>query len=145
MATQSTPQFKAAARKSPVNRRNREFVQFTTTSAVGAGEHIKVLRLPKGARVIPQECLFYATNDPDSANDCTVTLQYSDGTTTKNISAAGATFQAADTVVAGTTTQLVALDEHFTENALYEVRLVRVAGDIDLGANIVFYISYDAT
>ena len=129
--------------KSPVGGAVVVSVQHTLTSALASTETLKVLRLPKGVRLRPVSCTVAAFGDPDSGNNATASLKYTDGTTTKTIIATG-NLQAADTALAGTTSQNYSNDFHYTENDSYYVYLTCEANDVDTATVLGFEIAYDS-
>lgn len=121
----------------------RRIAYTTSASITGANaDIIKICKLPKGATVIPPLCSFWSSNDPSSAN-ATAKLQVTDGSTTKDITAAG-NLQAADTAVTGTFTTWAAIDFFKTSSKDFYVRLLGVAGadDVAAGTQLKFCIAY---
>lgn len=144
MATYTTTVYDQARKvKSPVGGIVRVPVKHTLTAALanGTSDTLRVVRLPKGVQVLPDLCTLGSFDDPDSGNNATVSLKYTDGTTTKTIIATG-NLQAADTALAGTTSQIYANDFHITENDSYYVYLTAEANDVDSGADLAFQIAY---
>lgn len=146
MATYTTSKFKEAGKRNPVSPYNYKFVQHTLSAALanGTSDVLKVMKLPKGVTVIPEECRVGAFGDPDSANNATVSLKYTDGTTTKTIIATG-NLQAADTPLSGTAAMLYTNDFHVTDNDDYYVYLTAEANDVDTATVLGFVIVYVAS
>lgn len=145
MATYTTAKFREAGKRNPVSGINIKTVQHTLSSALanGTSDVLKVIRLPKGVTVIPELCSVGSFNDPDSGNNATVSLKYTDGTTTKTIIATG-NLQAADTPLSGTAAMLYTNSFHVTDNDDYYVYLTAEANDVDSGAELAFVITYIA-
>lgn len=143
MATYYTAKYKESASKNATAGLNIKIVEHTLTSALanGTSDTLRVLKLPKGVRIVNDLCFVASKDDPDSANNATVSLKYTDGTTTKTIIATG-NLQAADTPLQGTFTQMVTNDLHVTDNSSYYVYLTPEANDVDSGADLVFQIAY---
>jgi len=145
MATYTTAKFREAGKRNPVSGINIKTVQHTLSSALanGTSDVLKVIRLPKGVTVIPELCSVGSFNDPDSGDNATVSLKYTDGTTTKTIIATG-NLQAADTPLSGTAAMLYTNSFHVTDNDDYYVYLTAEANDVDSGAELAFVITYIA-
>lgn len=145
MATYTTAKFREAGKRNPVSGINIKTVQHTLSSALanGTSDVLKVIRLPKGVTVIPELCSVGSFNDPDSGNNATVSLKYTDGTTTKTIIDTG-NLQAADTPLSGTAAMLYTNSFHVTDNDDYYVYLTAEANDVDSGAELAFVITYIA-
>lgn len=145
MATYTTAKFREAGKRNPVSGINIKTVQHTLSSALSksTSDILKVIRLPKGVTVIPELCSVGAFGDPDSGNNATVSLKYTDGTTTKAIIDTG-NMQAADTPLSGTAATLYANDFHATDNDDYYVYLTAEANDVDAATVLGFVITYIA-
>lgn len=143
MATTTTSKFKEAGKRNPVSGINIKLVQHTLSAAFAnsGGDVLKVIKLPKGVTVVPEWCSVGAFGDPDSANNATVSLKYTDGTTTKTIIATG-NLQAADTPLSGTAAMLYTNDFHVTDNDDYYVYLTAEANDVDTATVLGFVIAY---
>lgn len=145
MATYTTAKFRESGARNPVAPYNVKLVKHTLSAALaqGTSDVLKVLKLPKGVVVIPSECYVGAFGDPDSGNNATVSLKYTDGTTTKTIIATG-NLQAADTALAGTADMLFTNDFHVTDNDDYYVYLTAEANDVDISTVLGFRITFVA-
>lgn len=143
MATTNTAKFREAGKRNPVAGINIKTVQHTLSAAFAnsTSDVLKVIRLPKGVTVIPELCSVGAFGDPDASNNATVSLKYTDGTTTKTIIATG-NLQAADTPLSGTAAMLYTNDFHVTDNDDYYVYLTAEANDVDTATALGFVIAY---
>lgn len=142
MATYTTAKYMQAGSRNPVAGITFRTVQHTLSSALAAAssDTLKVLKLPKGVMILPELCYIGSFNDPDSGNNATVSLKYTDGTTTKTIIATG-NLQAADTPLQGTAAQLFSNDFHVTDNDDYYVYVTAEANDVDSGAQLGIVIA----
>lgn len=145
MATYTTAKFRESGSRSPVAPYNVKLIEHTLTSALAqaTGDVLKVMKLPKGVIVIPKDCCWGSYNDPDSGNNATASLKYTDGTTTKTIIDTG-NMQAADTPLEGTAAMLSTNECHVTENDDYYVYVTAEANDIDSGSQLFFKIAFIA-
>jgi len=105
------------------------------------GDYIRVCKVPKGAQLIPALCAVYADADPDSANDLTVSLKITDGSTTKTIISTS-NFQAADTRLTASAADITGLGFFKTGNDDYYIKLTPEAGDLDAAAVIYVDVAY---
>ena len=143
MATYTTAKFREAGPKNPVSGVNDILIKHTLTSALAqaTGDTLRVMKLPKGVTIIPEMCYIGSFDDPDAGDNATVSLKYTDGTTTKTIIATG-NLQAADTPLSGTAAMLFTNDFHVTDNNDYYVYVTAEANDVDSGADLGFRIYY---
>jgi hypothetical protein len=145
MATYYTREYKEGGSRSPMAPLSVKHISHTLTSALAnsSSDTLRVYRLPQGVRVLNDLCYVASKDDPDSGNNATVSLKYTDGTTTKTIIATG-NLQAADTALTGTVNQIVTDDVFVTDNPNYYVYLTAEANDVDSGADLVFRLVYAA-
>lgn len=145
MATYYTREYKEGPSRSPMAPITVKFIEHTLTSALdkSTSDTLRVLRLPKGVRVWNDLCFIGSYNDPDSANNATVSVKLTDGTTSKDIIATG-NLQAADTPLEGTVTQLVTNSSFVTDNENYYVVVTAEANAVDAASQLVLRIVYSA-
>lgn len=120
------------------------FVKHTVGSTAisqSTSDYLRVCKLPKGAQMLPSLCSVFAASDPDSGNNLTVSLKLTDGTTTKTIISTS-NFQAANTRLVASATDIATLGFFKTSNDDFYVKLTPEAGDLDAAAVVYFEIAY---
>lgn len=141
MAVYDTPAFDDPPKGFPLNF-VYDTVKYTVgSSAITSSDYIRVKMLPKGAQMIPALCSVYADADPDSANDLTVKLEITDGTTTKTL-ISSSNFQAIDTRITPSAADITGLGLFKTSNDDFYLKFTPTAGGLDAAAVIYFEIAY---
>ena len=110
-------------------------------TAIGTSDNIRVCKLPKGAQLIPAFISVFADADPDSANNLTVKLEVTDGTTTKTVIST-TNFQAIDTRITPSAADVTGLGFFKTSSDDFYLKFTPVVGDLDAAAVIFFEIGY---
>lgn len=143
MTTYTAAKYRETGARNPVAGINIKLVNHTTSAAYAkaTSDVLKVMKLPKGVVVDPANCALGAYTDPDDADSATVSLKYTDGTTTKTIIATG-NLQAADTALTGTDSTLIANSFHVTDSDDYYVYMTVEANALDSGVVLGFKIAY---
>lgn len=143
MATYTTSEFSSPSVRNPISGLNVRRIAFTLSSALAAGtsDILKICKLPRGAVIFPPLCAVWSSNDPDSGNNATVSMEITDGTTTKTVIATG-NLQAADTALTGTFSGWAAFDFFRTTSTDWYAKLTAQANDVDSGAQLKFVIAY---
>ena len=141
MTTYQTSDFNSPAPADPRNGLITRFVKHTVGTAITTSDTLKVAKLPKGAQILPALTSVFADADPDSANNLTLALKITDGTTTKTIIAASA-FQAIDTRISPSAADITGLGFFKTGNDDYYAYLEPAVGDLDAAAVIFVELTY---
>lgn len=109
--------------------------------AASSSDYIRLAKIPKGAQIVPELCSLFADADPDSANDLTMSLKVTDGTTTKTIIST-VNFQAADTRVVASAADITGLGYFKASNDDFYLKLTPEAGGLDAAAVIYVNLFY---
>jgi len=118
------------------------YVNGSTT--IGTTDKLRLIKLPKGAVVLPEFCSFWADDvDPDADDNvtCAMKITNADGDATKTVIAAQ-NFQAVNTRVVASAATISAFNYFKTPDDSYFVYLEPGAGAIDASAEIFASIVY---
>src|SRR5512147_270416 len=142
-----TPTYNDVAVSYPIAGLAVTHVKYTVGSSAisqASGDYIRLAKLPKGAQIVPELCSVFADADPDSANNLTVSLKVTDGTTTKTVISTS-NFQAVDTRLTASAADITGLGYFKTSTDDFYWKLTPEAGDLDAAAVIYanLYFSMD--
>lgn len=145
MATYTSNRWNDAAINDVRSGINLVFVKHTFSAAFAASSSdvLKLVKLPKGVQLLPQYCEVVADLDPDSGNNATVSLDITDGTTTKTLISTS-NLQAANSRLVASATDIADLNFFKTSNNDFYARLNAVANDVDDAAVIYVTIAFSS-